>query len=309
MRRLNRPGELNNFRTHIAVVQPLYTGGRASVGVAQARLRHEASAYALTRQQQEVIFQVAKAYYGILLAQERLGVVQSALRTATATARFAQGRFDTGLAVESDALSAQVRFAALREQEIAARQHLHLARAILNDAIGLPLITSWTLQGHLTQQPTYDADLTMLEARALEKRPDYARLGAEEQAADRGISLARAAFLPTLHATAQYERNQLKFATQGQDSWFVGVVFHWNLFNGRADRAKVEEARAQVRELQAQRARLASSVQLAVKDAFFHLRAAEARIDVAQTVVTQAEAALRIVTDRYQTGLSPIVDL
>lgn len=54
---------------------------------------------------------------------------------------------------------------------------------------------------------------------------------------------------------------------------------------------------------------MASRVRLAVKDAFFRLRTAEARIDVAKTAVTQAEAALRIVTDRYQTGLSTIVDL
>ena len=83
----------------------------------------------------------------------------------------------------------------------------------MNDAMGLPLMTPWTLREHLTQKPTHYPDLTALEARALEKRSDYAQLSAEEQAADRGVGLARSAFLPTLAATAQYERNQMQFVT------------------------------------------------------------------------------------------------
>ena len=43
LNRLNHPGAINNFRTNVSFVQPLYTGGRASLGTEQARLQYQAS--------------------------------------------------------------------------------------------------------------------------------------------------------------------------------------------------------------------------------------------------------------------------
>src|SRR5262249_48171472 len=56
LNRLNHPGEVNNFRTSVSFVQPLYTGGRASLGTEQARLQYQASVHSFDRQRQEVFF-------------------------------------------------------------------------------------------------------------------------------------------------------------------------------------------------------------------------------------------------------------
>lgn len=52
---------MNNFCTYFSFVQPLYTAGKASSGVARAQLSREATIRGLDRTQQEVIFQVARA--------------------------------------------------------------------------------------------------------------------------------------------------------------------------------------------------------------------------------------------------------
>lgn len=306
---LNDPGAMNNFRTILAFSQPLYTGGKASIGVERAKLTREATAQGFDRTRQEVIFQVARAYDGILLAQTDLEVAESAIRSAEANRELARSRFETGLVVESDLLSAEVRLARLQEQAITARNKLTLAKAALNDVMGLPLDEPFDVTDRLTQRPPRSQELTELERLALERRPDYRQLGLEEGALNRGIGLARAEFLPTLGATASYELNHLRFAEDGRDSWFVGVVFQWNLFNGLQDRAKVAEAHARFSEIQSVRARMASRIRLETKEAFLALNTAEARIGVAQRAVGQAEEALRIVKDRYEAGLTTIVDL
>ncbi|CBE68981.1 MAG: TolC family protein [Candidatus Methylomirabilis oxygeniifera] len=307
--RLNDPSAMTNFRTILALSQPLYTGGKVSIGFEQAKLNREASAQGLDRTRQEVVFHVARAYDGVLLAQTDLEVATAAIQAAEANRDLASIRFETGLVVESDLLSADVRLARLQEQAITARNTLTLAKAALNDVMGFPLDQPFDVTDRLTQRATRSQELTELERLALERRPDYRRLGFEEGALNRGIGLAQAEFLPTVGATASYELNHLKFAADGRDSWFVGVAFQWNLFNGLEDRAKVAEAQAHFSEIQAVRTRMASRIRLETKEAFLALKTAEARIGVAQRAVGQAEEALRIVKDRYEAGLTTIVDL
>lgn len=307
--RLNNPEATSNFRTNLSFAQPIYTGGKVSIGFEQAKLNRAATVQGFDRTRQEVIFQVARAYYRVLLAQADLEVVRSAIQAAEANLNLARARFEAGLVVESDVLSADVRLASLKEQEIIAQNQLILAQAALNDVMGLPLDEPFEIRDRLIQRPARSERLEELERLALTRRPDYQRLGFEERASERGIALARAEFLPTLRATATYELNHLSFAANGQDSWFVGVIFQWNLFNGFGDRAKVAEARAGFKRIQATRAGMASRIRLEVKDAFLKLKAAEERIGVAKGAVTQAEESLRIVKDRYEVGLTSIVDL
>lgn len=307
--RLNQPSAISNFHTALSLVQPLYTGGKASLSLKRAQLHHEASLQNYERQQQLVIFQVASHYYGVLLAGKNLAVARAALTTAEANSTTAQDRFATGMVVESDLLSAQVRVATLKEQEIVAGHRQTLALAALNDAMGMPLETQWRIEGPFVSRPSPTEPLPELEEKALHQRPEYRQSHVEEQALEHGVALARTTFLPTVRATARYDINRPHFASGGQDNWFVGVTLHWNLFNGLGDVARVAEARAEVARSRALQAQLASRITLEVKDAFLTVKAAEERISVARQGVTQADTALQIITDRYRAGLTTIVEL
>jgi len=107
----------------------------------------------------------------------------------------------------------------------------------------------------------------------------------------------------------RYEVNNLEVVTKGQDSWFLGLVVQWNLFNGLGDRARIAEARARLAEARAVRDGMSNRIRLEVKNAHLRLRAATARIGVARRSVVQAEDSLRIVRDRYDSGLTTIVNL
>jgi outer membrane protein len=306
---LNSPDPITNFRTGVSVVQPLYTAGKTSLGLERAKLTREATAEGLDRRRQEVTFQVARAYFGLLLAEADVESVRAAVRAAEANHEAAQARFAAGLVVESDALAAEVRLAGLREQAILAESQTSLSRASLNEVMGRSLDEPVTAADRLALRAAQAAEQQTLEARALERRPDYRRMVLEERAAERALALARAEFLPTVNGRASYELNQLDLAANGQWSWFVGLSLEWNIFNGLADRARVAEAQARLHELEAVRAGAASRIRLEVTEAFLSLKAAAARIHVAERAVAQAEEALRIYRDRYQSGLTTIFDL
>lgn len=307
--RLNDPGATGDFHLRLSLAQPLYTGGKASLGLARARLGREATEQGLDRRRQEIVYEVTRAYRGVQLAQAQLAVVQAALRAARANRDLARARFDGGLVVQSDVLSAEVRGAELREQEIVAASRVVLARAALNDAMGLPLDEPWEPTEDLGDPVPLDARPEALEDEALEARPDHRRLGVEERALEQSLRLARAEYLPTVSATASYDVHRHDLVANGQDGWFVGVAVQWNLFNGLADRARVAEARAELERVRAIRARAASAIRLEVRDAYLAVRSAGERVGVARQAVTQAEESLRVVQDRYGAGLTTIVTL
>ena len=54
---------------------------------------------------------------------------------------------------------------------------------------------------------------------------------------------------------------------------------------------------------------MASAVRLQVREAFLNLSAARARVDVSRESASQAQESLRILQNRYETGLATITDL
>ncbi len=280
---LNHPDPINNFRTAVTLSQPLFEGGKTVIAYDRAKLDHGATRHRLERREQEVIFQTARAYYEVVLAEAELEVVQAGLRAAEANRALARDRFGVGLVVESDVLSADVRLAGLKEQEIVAVNAVELAKAGLNEVMGRPLDEALEVTPQVVERSPTSEEPEDLGARALTKRPDYLGLGLEERARARGIDAARAELFPTVSATASYEVNNLEVVTKGQDSWFLGLVLRWNLFNGFGDQAGIAEARARLAETRAVRDGMSNRIRLEVKDAFLRLRAATGRIGVARS--------------------------
>jgi outer membrane protein len=307
--RLNHPDPISNWRTNIGGSVPLFTGGRTLLGYQQAQIGREAAERGYVRIEQEVIFGVIRAYYGVLLAEEAQAAVEAAVRTAEANLAAAGAREEAGVAVASDALAARVRLARLQEEAIAAANHVRLATAGLNDAMGVALDQSYRITGRLDLPRLRHERLEGLETLAREQRPDYQQMTLEEQRLEKEVLRAKGAFLPTMHLMGNYEINNHRFNSDGQDSWAVGVVLNWNLFSGGADYARMVEARASHQRATALRERMASAIGLEVRDAFLALQTSRKRVAVAKEAVAYAEESLRIVQDRYDAGLTTIVEL
>ncbi|MFI5340229.1 MAG: TolC family protein [Candidatus Methylomirabilales bacterium] len=307
--RLNHPDPISNWRTNIGASVPLFMGGRTVLGYQQAELGREAAERGRARVEHEVIFGVVRAYYGVLLAQEAQATVEASVRTAEANLSSAEARHDAGVAVASDVLAARVRLARLKEEAIAAANQVKLAHATLNDAMGVALDQPYEITGHLDLVPLRYDRLDGLEELAREHRPDYRQATLEEQRLEKEVLRAKGALLPTMHLMGNYEINNNRFSSEGQDSWAVGVVLSVNLFNGGADHARIVEAQANHQRAMDLRERLASAIALEVHDAFLALQTARERVTVAKDAVTHAAESLRIVQDRYDAGLTTIVEL
>ncbi|MEI8188394.1 MAG: TolC family protein, partial [candidate division NC10 bacterium] len=305
----NHPDSITNWRTNLGGSVPLFLGGRNVLGYQQAQLGRDAAEQGRARAEQEIVFNVIRAYSAVLLSREAQTTVEASVRTADANLSAAEARYETGLSVASDALSAKVRLARLRQEAIAAASQVRLSRFALNEAMGLPLDRSDRIVGQLALPPLAFERADGLELIARDNRPDYRQADLEAQRLEKEVLRAKGALLPTMHLMGNYEINNNQFASSGQDSWSVGVVLNLNLFNGGVDRARIAEAQANHQRALAQRERLAGAIGLEAHEAFLAHQTARDRFAVSREAVTHAEESLRIVQDRYDAGLTTIVEL
>ena len=100
-----------------------------------------------------------------------------------------------------------------------------------------------------------------------------------------------------------------RFVTRGGANWMVAGGLRWNVFDGFADRARIEEARHESQRARAQERVMESGAKLEARRAFSDLRASRQRIEVSRAASAMARESLRITKDRYEAGLTGVTDL
>lgn len=306
--RLNQPNAINDFATNFTASWPIYDGGRSWHGWQQAKIGKDASAYALERSRQQVIARTTAAYAGVLLAVENLAVVEAALKTAGANLSIASNRYGSGMAVKSDLLQAQVRQSDLEQQKLMAESQIEVGRSILNAAMGVPDQLRFELTDRLETPLSLDGTIESWLSISQDRRLDLKELNAREAMAKEEIEKAKAAYLPSLDLIGNYQIHTEDFDGSA-DNYSVGAVVSLNIFSGLETSAKVSEAQAAFRQVQALRRQMQSQVALEVRQTYVQAASAFQRISVARQMMVQAEESLRIVANRYATGLLTIVDM
>jgi len=306
---LNRPDFLNNFQSQVTADQPLYDAGQTKHAVRSAELTKDMTSEDGRRTQMAVIAGVIRAYYDALLGAEQLNVTSQAMRSAQADLERAQAVRSAGMSTDVDVLSIRVHLASVREQRIRRAADLDVARAAVNDALGLPLDTAHSLTTALAPLQLPDVILAEYEKNALSERPEARQVNLATSLAENQVATARSSLLPQVGVHASFEADRQRFYDRGGANWLVSIGLRWNLFNGFSDKARIEESRSALRRSEAEQERAGSAIRLQVRRAYADLRAADQRIEVAKASVAEAEESLRITQNRYETGLSNVTDL
>lgn len=306
---LNRPNFINNFQSRLSVRQVLYDFGSTRSQIRSAEAATGIAGEGERHARMGVIAGVASAYFGAVLAQQRLGVAQEALRSAEADLRRAETVRAAGMSTDADVLSVRVHLAAIKEQEIQARYGLEVAQAALNDALGQPLENQYNLSTPLVAATLSNTVLENLDQRSIEERPDARQADFSVRMAESQASAARSALFPRISVQGILEADRQNFATRGGANWFLGASLEWNLFDGFANRARRQESQHLLASARAQQKQTQSAVRLELRHAYADWKSAEERIGVAEAAVAEAEESRRITRNRYEAGLTTITEL
>ena len=304
---LNHPDPVNNFRLAMGVQQVVFDGLATAAGVKAAKtgLAAAGEQRAMTRQQLAV--GVTQAYGELAAAEAGLVAAKSAVEAAAEDLKRVQARQEAGFATLADALAMQVHSAEMRAGEVAAQGQVEVARARLNELVGAPLDTAWTLALDAGPAPE-TANPGALETEAVTARPEVKLANLQIDGARAGYEMARAAWMPQVAFQSGWEFNGGTFGDRAS-SWVLGTEIRFNLFRGGADKARLAESRLAVERQTRERERTEQQVRLDARMAQVRLRASQARAEVGRDAVARAKESQRIVRDRYEAGLEDVTSL
>ena len=309
LNQLNRPTPIGNYATRFSGQWNLFDSTQSWKALDRAKFMNLAAKQQLNRTDQELVFQTVQAYYGVLLAQKQVQVAEDAVKTVEAIEQQSKARVESGLAVDSDLLSAQVQRSTRQQELIERRNQLALARTRLALAMGATADAQYQPLEALEDRALPSADVSQLEKTALEKRPDLKRSEWERTAQDKSVSMAKAAFGPRVNAFGSWEEDSHSVGWTGANNWVAGAEVQFDLFAGGSKRAALAREKAMQERAVAGYAGFQDAVRLEVRSAYYQFDAAQQQVKVARGTIGQADESLRINQNRYEGGLSTVSDI
>jgi outer membrane protein len=305
---LNHPEPIGNYSSQIGGRWNVFDSFAKNYQLRAAKLMEQSSEHQLSRTDQQVIYQVVSAYYGVELARKQVELAEQTVKTAQAMLDSSEARVQTGAAVESDALSAKVNLASRQQELIRARSGLQIAETQLETALGVQLTPGQQPAAALTERTLTAASLEETEARALKQRPDLQAIVSQLEAQQNGVKVAKAAYGPRLDVFGTVQADNSSLFGNGSSNWVAGAELRIDLF-ARDREARLSGQKAALSKVEAAKEMAEDNIRLDVRRAWLDHDASRQMLDVSRASVQQAQEALRIMRDRYETGLVTITDL
>ena len=291
----NHPGTQQNFGSRLRGEWALFEGGSRwyERKAALAQERSVGAEWQAARNQ--LVARVTEIYYQWLQALAFIGVAERAFESAQTDERLGEARVRAEAALPSELSRLKARRAEAHGNLVTAQTNALklqaglerlMVRPILPAEIPDPSISPAAVQGEARFR---DADRNV--EIALTKRPEVAAVRSLIEAARARVRSTHGGLLPRLGTNVDYmldSENLGKFA----DSWFVGIQATWPLFEGGLSVARMEEARARLKEMESRGDQVALDIALEVNQATLAVREAAEKIRVAEERKTWAEKAL-----------------
>ena len=309
----------NNYRTRAELAVPLYSAGRVDALERAAEADRRAAGADRRTAEADVVLDVRRAYWTLVLARESVGVLERALARSDAAVAVVRARVDAGLLPPNDLLSAQAQRARQNVRLIQARHDAGSAEAQLARAIGAdpgqPIVTS-------TPIATPTPGVTALAARPAAELATEARTKRAERQGlvDREAALADAAVAtmaavrPQIAAVAAIEpsRPNPRFVPRVDEwntSWDLGVNVTWTLWDGGRARADRAATLAQADALRYRRADVDAAISVEVRQRLLDRESAAAALAACGEGVTAATENQRVVQERFAAGVATSTDV
>jgi outer membrane protein len=264
-----------NLVASLNLTYPLYTGGLRSALVKQAKEGMQAAREEARRTHLQVVYDVKRMYYGVVLSQELLQISRDALARMEVTLELTENLYTkgSGRVKKTDFLRNKTVVEGLRSAVAQVEANEKLAKAALTNTMGLDWDTPIEVSEPQLPFVTYGADLKELVRNAYLFNPDWARIEAGMRAAEAKIDEAKSGHFPkvALFGNLTFIENSYDkgiVTPTNKDSWTIGLGLELPLFSGFRTTYEVKEAHARLERLKEEKILLREGIALQVKHLF-----------------------------------------
>jgi len=293
------------YKGGVVVRQPLFMGGRLNAARKAAQYARDARVQEKQSVEEEIAFQVSRAYHTAQVAEAFRGVAVDALDLLKIHEHDVAVLVREGANPELDLLRTRTDLANAQKNLNAAENAVDLSLSALKNLLVIDLDEPVSLTEHLRRIPRPEQVLPALTSLAVSRRPELFSLKSQVKAAEQGLEAAKGEYWPTIGLEGRYEYMQGDFRDlDGGYHWTLGVGAQVPLWNWGETGAKVRKARSQLKQAKIQFKKTEDLIRLQVRQAFLDLGKAEKNITATESGLETAREAYRMATAAYQAGAS-----
>lgn len=295
-----------SYSTGVSVNQSISDWGRRETRIKRARLSTEAAEADYEETVDLVIQQVYNAYYALNRAVRDVDIAQTRYDNYEKRLDWARSYYEVGTKAKIEVTKAESDLASSKLTLVRAQSNEELCRAELANAMGVPLMDISGVEDMLGYED-WSISLDDAVAGAMKDRPELVARRLRVESAAENVTLQMKGLSPSLSASAGYSFGNHSYFDS--DQWNAGLTLSVPLTDGGLTKSMVEQARAQLRQAEAELVGLENSVTLEVRTAWEDLRQAKESLTSSQEAERAAKATLDLALGRYKAGVGDNLEI
>lgn len=266
---------------------------------------------------QELMLRVSQAYFDVLLAQDKIDLIQAQKNAITRQLEQAKANFEVGTATITDVHEAQARYDLTAAQEIAAFNELEAKKHAIQALTGAPPQRLATAREDLRAAIPEPEEM---ERWVLIAEQNNLALKIQQQAlqfATQEVERTQAGHLPTLDVVGSYSDNRanggvssdLVGYNKATKTAAVGLQLEIPLYQGGAISSRAREAVANQQKAQDEVEAARRKADLQTRQAYLNVTSSVAQVQAYEQALVSSQSQLDSTTLGYDVGVRTSVDV
>lgn len=314
--------QLPNSLNAAVTVNQLIFNGSYIVGLKASSAFKDLAYKSTTQTKEQTIEQVAKAFYGALINQERINLFDNNISRVDSLLRNTSALNKNGFAEEIDVDRVQVTQNNLTVEKAKFERLQVLSIELLKFQMGYPMDQQLTLVGKINEVSTDVALDEYLKDWNYKNRPDVQVFEATKELQRLNVKNRNAAMLPILSASANlgYSKQSATFGNlfsngpdfaevggTGPDKLYpftsIGINLSIPIFGGLQNRYQIQQEKLKLQKLDNGFKQLKSSIDLSVKQSVTAYQNSQQSLESQKKNMTLAEKVARVTKIKYTQGV------
>lgn len=263
----------------------------------------------------DLVNQVTKAYYQLLLAQDSYDVLKQSYAVSEKNYNVVNAKYEQGKVSEYDKISAEVQMRNLKPNVVSARNGITLAKLQLKVLLGigdqaLDILINDNLKNYEMQVANHNANVVT----TLDNNTALKQLDLSEKLLNHSLKIQKTNFMPTLALNYAYQYQSLynpNFEFWHYD-WYPSSTLSLTLsvpIYKASNFTKVKSTRIQLEQLNETRLNTERQLNMQVQAYLDNMTASTEQLASNKESVAQAEKGRVIAEKRYEVGRGTILEL
>lgn len=309
-------------------INQMIFNGSYIVGLQASKTYKELSVKNANMTNEEIVMNVSKAYYQVLIVTEQLELVKSNIARIDTMYKNTYTMYTNGFAEKLDADRLKVNLNNLKVNQTSMENQLELAMRLLKFQMNYPLDGELQISGSLEDEALQEALMLSADSWDYERRPDYQALQVNYELQKLTIKNKYAEAVPVISAFANLgmmtqspgfgglfvtNTKMVDNSQVGPDKWYgystVGFKMSWSLFTGLQRNFQIQQEKLNLKKIENQVASLKMTIEMDVKRADDNLRTALDQLDVQHENKDLAHQIYETTRTKYEQGVGSNIEV